>query len=234
MAAQYLQALHTLIQTRRGSPAIEFALLAPVMSGLLVGTYDVTQLLIIQRRVITTAQQIVEIATELSVQPDQTMALTTVEAYQAQTAVFALMPALRMNNNGTQFFVALSAVVFTETPSGCAANGNCSYIANTAWSVVLSQSTAPMTRPCGVITQVTPDQPVTINNLPTANMTSLNSILVADVSYVYRPVFTVFINVPMTVRHTAMLPPRKDAPSRYVQYDVAHAANNPAICPGYL
>src|ERR1700744_6492834 len=88
-------AVGALLRSRGGSPALEFVLLAPVMMGLLLGSFDVTQLLIAQRRVISAAQEIVEIATELSVQPDQSIALTTTQAYQAESAIYALMPALK-------------------------------------------------------------------------------------------------------------------------------------------
>jgi Flp pilus assembly protein TadG len=223
-----------LLRCRAGSPGIEFAIVAPVMFILLTGAYDVTQLLIAQRRVIVTAQEIVEIATELSIQPNQNMTLTPTQAYQAQTAIFALIPGLKNGTDSSHFFVTLSAAVFTATPAGCVAGVNCTYIANTAWSTPLTQSTTPVTRPCGVIAQVAPTQQATINNLPTVGMTGLQSIVIADVSYVYQPLFTGFVVGPVTVQRTAFLPPRTGTAAQYVEYDVANAATDPAICPGYL
>lgn len=222
-----------LLRARSGSPAIEFALLAPVMLILLSGSYDITQLLIARQQVISTTQQIVEIATELSIQPDQSTSLTTTQAYQAETAIYALMPGLKSGADTNKFSVTLSAVVFTATPAGCVAGVNCTYVANTAWSTTLSLG-VQATRPCGVIAQVASTQQATINNLPTAGMTALTSIVVADVSYVYRPIFTGFITGFVTLQQTAFLPPRLSTVTPYVEYDLAHSTTNASVCPGYL
>jgi Flp pilus assembly protein TadG len=232
-----------LLRCRRGSPAMEFVLVAPVMIILLTGSYDITQLLIARSEVISAAQEIVEIATELSVQPDQSISLTTNQAYQAQTAIFALMPGLKSGAGTNPFAVTLSAVVFTATPAGCVAGGNptavppvpaCIYVANTAWSNALPQSTPSVTRACGVVAQVTPTQPTSIANLPTAGMTALTSLVVADVSYTYWPLFSGFMTGPVVLQRTAFLPPRSGAPTAYVEYDLTNAATDPSICPGYL
>lgn len=222
-----------LLQSQSGSPALEFALLAPVMLTLLMGSYDITQLLIAQHQVVATAQEIVEIATELAIQPDQTMSLTTNQAYQAQTAIYAQMPSLKSGLDTSRFSVTLSAVVFTATPAGCTAGANCTYIANTAWSTALPQG-AQVTRPCGAITQVSPAQPATINNLRSAGITALTSALVVDVSYVYVPLFSGFLIGPETLQQTTFMPPRTGAPAAYVQYDIANAAADSSVCPGYL
>jgi Flp pilus assembly protein TadG len=217
---------------------MEFALIAPVMFILLTGSYDITQLLIARQQVISTAQQIVEIATELSIQPDQTTSLTVNQVYQAETAIYALMPRLRSGSDTNKFAVTLSAAVFKATPVGCTAGINCSYVANTAWSKMLSLSTlsptVPITRPCGVIPQVAATQAATINNLPTAGMTTVTSIVIADITYVYQPLFSGFFPGSVTLTRTAFLPPRVGSASQYVQYDLAHSTTNTSICPGFL
>ena len=233
-AAGLAGAAFRLLRETGGSPAIEFAIVAPVMITLLTGTYDITQILIAQRKVVVAAQEIVEIATELSVQPDQSISLTTTQAYQAQTAIYGVMPALKSGADTSQFFVTLSAAVFTATPAGCVAGVNCTYEANTAWSIPLPQSTAAVSRPCGVIAQVFSTQQATIQNLPTAGMTALTSVVIADVSYNYQPLFIGFVTGPITLHRTAVVPPRTGSAAQYVQYDLANATGNPAICPGFL
>jgi Flp pilus assembly protein TadG len=217
---------------------MEFALIAPVMFVLLTGSYDITQLLIARQQIISTAQQIVEIATELSIQPDQTSSLTVNQAYQAETAIYALMPRLRSGSDTNKFSVTLSAAVFTATPSGCPPDNGCSYVARTAWSTMLPLSTlsaqTPTTRPCGVISQVAATRPVTINNLPTAGMTTLTSLVIADITYVYQPLFSGFFLGSVTLTRTAFLPPRVGSAAQYVQYDLAHTTTNTSICPGFL
>ena len=216
---------------------MEFALIAPVMFILLTGSYDITQLLIARQQVISTAQQIVEIATELSIQPNQTTSLTINQAYQAETAIYALMPRLKSGSDTNKFSVTLSAAVFTATPQSCTPNSGCS-VATTAWSTMLSLSTlspnVPITRPCGVIPQVAATQPVTINNLPTAGMTTLTSIVIADVSYVYQPLFTGFFLGSVTLSRTAFLPPRVGSATQYVEYDRANSTTDTSLCPGFL
>jgi Flp pilus assembly protein TadG len=212
---------------------MEFALLAPVMIILLTGSYDITQLLIAASRVVSTAQQVVEIATELSVHPDRSISLTTTQGYQAETAIYALMPGLKSGADTNHYSVTLSAVVFTATPPGCDATSSCTYVARTAWSHALPQSSPPVTRPCGVIPQVVAAQQ-TQANLPTAGMTQLTSIVVADVSYSYWPLFVGFVTGPVMLQRTAMLPPRSGTVTEYVEYDLANATTDPSICPGYL
>ena len=222
-----------LCRDRTATSAIEFAVLAPVMLVLLSGSYDITRVLIAMRQVTGTAQQIVQIATEQSVQPDQSTSLTIQQGYQAQTAIYALIPALKSGLDTSLFSVTLSAVVFTATPAGCTPGKDCVYVAHLAWSTALPQGVAA-TRPCGVVAQVAPSQPASIANLQTAGMTAVTSIVVADVSYVYRPLFGGFVTGPLTLQRTAFLPPRAGKPTQYVQYDLAHTTTNPAICPGYL
>jgi Flp pilus assembly protein TadG len=108
-----------LLRDRSGSPAMEFALIAPVMFILLTGSYDISQLMIARQQVVSTAQQIVEIATELSIQPDQTTSLTVNQAYQAETAIYALMPRLKSGVDTNKFSVTLVRPEGARSPRGC-------------------------------------------------------------------------------------------------------------------
>ena len=222
-----------LLHDRSGTPAIEFALVAPVMFTILAGSYDVTQVFIALRRVTSTAQAIVQIATEQAVQPDQTISLTPTQAYQAMTAIYAMIPGLKSGADTSQYSVTLSAIVLVATPPGCVAGSKCTYVANTAWSTALSLG-SNVTRHCGVVTQVAPTQQATISTLPISGMTTVTSVVVADVSYSYQPLFSGFVTGPVTLQRTAFLPPRAGKPTDYVQYDKDHAATNSAVCPGYL
>jgi hypothetical protein len=222
-----------LLRAQSGSSVIEFALLAPVMIVLLTGSYDITQAMIALRQVTSTAQTIVEIATQLSIQRDQSMSLTTNQAYRAQTAIFALMPSLRRGPDSNEFSVTLSAVVFAAVPAGCVPGVDCTYLASTAWSTALPEG-LQVTRACGVVAQVAPAQQTSVNELPTAGMRSVTSLVVADVSYIYRPLFSSFIAGSIKLQRTAFLPPRSGKSTQYVQYDAANHASNKAVCPGFL
>ena len=200
------------------------------MFTILAGSYDVTQILIAMRRVTSTAQEIVQIATEQAVQPDQSNALTVQQAYQAMTAIYAMFPGLKSGADTVQYSVTLSAVVFTPTPPDCVAGSSCTYVGNVMWSVSLPSPGQPVTR-CGPVIQVSTDQQATISNLPTSGMTTLTSVVVADVSYNYQPLFSGFVTGPITLRRTAFLPPRAGKPSQYVQYDKGNASTTPVVCP---
>ena len=220
-----------LLRDRRGSPALEFALVAPLMITLVMGGYDIATIVLTSRRLISAAQSAVEIGTELSVQPDQSTSLTPAQAYTASSAIYAYLPALATGQDTSVFSVTLSAVVFTVLPPGC--TKGCAYAGATAWSVPMAGGQA-VTRPCGPVAQVAAGVPVTLTNIPTAGITAPTSVLVADVSYVYTPMFADFITGPLTLRKTAFLPPRLGAAGQYVEYDVANAAADKQICPGFL
>ena len=222
-----------LLRDRSGSPGIEFALVAPPMFAMLTGTYDLTQYLIAMRRATSTVQEIVQIATELAVQPDQTNALTVSQAKQAMTAIYAMFPGLNTGADASPFSVTLSAIVFVATNQGCVpgSTGTCTYAGTVMWSVALPPPGQAATRaPCGAITKVGSDQQATLSNLPISDMSTLTSVVVADVSYTYRPLFSSFVTGPITMQRTAFLPPRAGMPTDYVQYDRDNAAADSAVC----
>ncbi len=217
-----------LLRDQSGSPGIEFALVAPLMFTLLAGSYDATQIFIAMRRVTSTAQEVVQIATEQAVQPDQSNALTVDQAKQAMTAIYAIIPGLKSGADTSQFSVTLSGIVYTAIPAGCVAGSGCTYVGDVKWSVALAQG-LQVTR-CGVVAQVATDQQVTLGNLPTSGMTTLTSVAVADVSYTYQPLFSRFITGPVTLQRTAFLPPRAGKSTDYVHYDKDNPLTNTAVC----
>lgn len=227
--ARRLCRVAALLSDRSGSPAIEFALIAPVMFTLLAGSYDVTQVFIAMRRVTSTAQEIVQIATEQAVQPDQSNALTVQQAHQAMTAIYAMIPRLRSGADTSPYSVTLSAIVFAANTPGCATGSTC---ANVAWSTALSLSATKFKRPCSVVMQVAPTEPATMTNIATLGMITVKSVVVADVSYTYQPLFSGFVTGPVTLRRTAFLPPRAGLPTQYVQYDKNNSSTNKDICSG--
>lgn len=219
-----------MLHDRSGMPAIEFALIAPVMFTMLAGSYDVTQILIAMRQATSAAQEVVQIATEQAVQPDQSNALTVQQAYQAMTVIYAMIPRLKSGADASQFSVTLSAIVFTAD-AGCVVGGTCNYVGVVMWSAALPSPGQPVTRtPCSFVANAELGQQATIGNLPISGMTTLSSVVVADVSYKYQPLFSGFVTGPITLQRTAFLPPRAGKPSQYVQYDKNNAATNSAVC----
>jgi Flp pilus assembly protein TadG len=231
---------------RRGTAAVEFALLFPVLVVLMFGLVDASNALIAYRRVTVAAEEAALIGTELSVQQDGSTSLSPTQVYQASSAIFGVMPGLEAQGSAQPFSVTMSAVVFTGVagtgvPSGCTTTctSYTQYNASVAWSVPLSSfatsgqylgtqafrgPSGPSTK-CGTayLTQVPQATPPTFTSVPTQNMTPLSSVLVVDVTYLFTPLFTKVFSGPVTFSHTSMLPPRLAPPSyapQYIAYDL--------------
>ncbi len=255
---------------RRGVAAMEFALIAPVLGVLVMGMIDVEQALVTQKRVADVAHQIAMMATEQAVeyQTNHSLVITPAEAQVALSAIYAMMPELRAPASGTRYNVTLSSIAFPEDAQG-------DFNPAVAWSVAMSNlngktadtlitSTpiAPFQRVCNVApVEVAANQPVTLQNLPIANMVALAPILVVDLTYTYTPIFGRFVHPAtgtITFSRTAMLMPRTFQPqSQWVlpfplppglakkgkgagpQSQSAIYYNDPttltpdAVCPGY-
>jgi Flp pilus assembly protein TadG len=233
---------------RSGVASLEFAIVTPVLAVLLLGIVDLADAIIAIRKLNEIAEQTGLIATQLSVQPDQTTTLTVAQLNQASSVIFAVWP--NLVNQGTynavsdptpSYAVVVSDVVFTpNNPTGCIAGLTCIfYTANLAWSVPL-QYGQQIHRVCGTITQTVPTaSPVIVNNLPstvpTASISSaLVSTLVVDVVYQFKPVFGKFLGT-FTMRQTAYFNQRSIV-SPYITYNTANASSGGVVCTsqGYL
>ena len=229
---------------RRGVASLEFGILSPVLIVFLMGMVDLARAIVTLRRINAVVQQIGLMATELSVQPDQTTTLTVSQLNQANSVIYAVFPALvaqSVYNAATNpvpvFAVVASDVVFTPTSSTCTAGLTCtSYTANLAWSVPL-QYGQQIQRACGPVTQTTATAaPVLVNNLPStvptkAITSALSSMLVVDVVYNFTPLFGRFLGS-LTMRQTAYFNQRSIAAS-YITYNIASAASGGVVCAGY-
>jgi hypothetical protein len=251
---------------RRGTAAVEFALLLPVMVALLGGMTDACLGLVAFGRVTAAAEETALIATATSVvttgSTTGSLSLTPGTApnslFAAATAIFGLIPGLKSAGSAQPFSVTVSEIVFVGSPSGCVpslvtASGSlqpcASYTANVAWSVPLSSLSAYASgsgnylgisggaapkRACGTMTQVAQTQSATFTTIPTLGMTNLTSVLVADVTYQYLPLFTQVFVGPITFMHTAMLPPRLTPVStfpQYITYDTSSVTYNGSGVP---
>ena len=216
---------------------MEFAVIAPVLIIIMMGGYDASTALITWRRTNAAAQEIVKIVTEQSVQADQTTSLTPYQLFQAETAVYAISPNLFTGT--VPVTVITSGVVFTPSPANCVPGVNCTYTANTAWSVPLSYGTQAR-RSCGTLAQVTAGSAPSLTSIPTAGITAPTSMVVVDVSQVFKPLFAGFLGPTFaqgfTFSSSAMLLPRVGTPSQYVEYNISggQAGTDPNVCPGYL
>lgn len=226
---------------RRAVAALEFGLIAPLMVALLCGIVDTAEGILTLRRVATVSQETGEIASQLAIQSDQTTALTVNQLYQAETAIYAILPAARYAS-ASSYAVTATEINYSAPTSACYQVIYCtSYTANVAWSVPLSKGLA-WQRPCGVVTQTNPGAPQTVANgsgvvstMPTLGMTEASSVLVIDVAYNYTPFFTRFLTGTITMRSTSYFVQRSLV-SPYITYDAANATADISagiVCTGY-
>jgi Flp pilus assembly protein TadG len=226
---------------------VEFALVTPVLIVLLLGIVDIADAIIAIRKLNEIAEQTGLVATQLSVQPDQTTTLTVAQLNEASSVIFAVWP--NLTNQGTynaisdptpSYAVVVSDVVFTPNSTGCIAGLTCiSYTANLAWSVPL-QYGQQIHRVCGTVTQTAPGaQQIIVNNLPSTVPTALissalTSTLVVDVVYQFKPIFAKFLGT-FTMRQTAHFNQRSIV-SPYITYNTAKASSGGVVCTsqGYL
>ncbi|MBV9785954.1 MAG: pilus assembly protein [Acidisphaera sp.] len=234
-------------RARRSSVLIEFAVVVPPLLTMLFGVCDFGNLLIVQRRLALAAAEAAEIATNLAVQPDNTNLLGYNQIYAAGTVIFAYFPSWKTDPTKT-FAVTLSSIAMKGVPANCTGSSCTSYTANTAWSVGASQNEpgssqpyfgwdASQERPCGTIGTSPPTPPANppanyagLHSLP-AGVFSASSLIVADVSATYVPLFVGFLTGPVTLFRSSYIPPRIGSNAQYVPY--SPAGYPVESCPGY-
>ncbi len=210
---------------RRGVAGLEFALLAPALIVVMLSLYDVTNAVIAWWQISVAAGTIARIATNFAATTTNTNVLATTQATTASTAVFGVMPALALVP-ASRYGVAISSVVMTPTVPGC--TSNCTYVANTAWSMAL-QGSAP-TRPCGELGAVADGLPSSSTTLPLGAFTSA-PLIVVDVTYNFAPIFANLPWVNLRFMETAYLATRTGSDAEWVRLTGPQAAL--AQCPGY-
>lgn len=202
LAHRTLKPWRRLPAARGALAGIEFALVFPLLLGMLAGVVDLSLAFITERRLTVAAADVALIASTMAVQADSLNALNGTQAWQATTAPFALFPAWRTTGTNNDFSITLSAVDFAATPTG--------YVATTRWSVGNSAGQIKL-RPCGTLAPVPDGNPSDMATLP-AGVFGATSMLVGDVSTDFVPLFTnalvrVFVG-PVTMLRSAYVPPR--------------------------
>jgi Flp pilus assembly protein TadG len=212
-------------QSRAGIAGLEFALLSPVLLTLFLGTIDLSGALLAARRMEIAAGSVAEIGTTGAAQTQALNVLTDVQAWQATTAAFALFPGWTEKAANGTFAITLSGVAFTATPSGC--TQNCKYTAAIVWSVA-NELGAKQLRACGPLASAPDADATSYTTLPASNF-GPTSLLVADISYTFQPIFFGFLigNIPMM--QSAYVSPRID---NGIQLLAAGGKGVNESCPG--
>jgi Flp pilus assembly protein TadG len=240
---------------RRSIAAMEFAMIAPVLSFMLFGIWDISRALLIWQQLDAAAQQITEAAEKLSVTAgsSQTM-LTATQMQTAMTTIYAVMPQLNLGN-GTgsypgSYAVTLSSVVYLPLcvqADGCTAETVLPQTPYTLWSSYLTQGGAqlnqkptgsnPLLRPCGALTPVAqfPDNASEYTEMVAATMVPGGSAMietpqvVADIQYVFTPTFPMFVK-PLTFWVSANLPAPLGGTDQAITFNATAPLGNVVSC----
>ncbi len=215
-----------------GIAALEFGLLAPIMTLIVIGVFDLSKAGILWEQTWSAANSIASAASTLAIQPDGSSSLTQAQAQQALSSIFADMPWLRAGiatgNAGpgnvppNTVSAVLTSVSYQPSVSGCSAD--CTYVAKVEWSKAYSGynfvTTSAVLRPCVTLTQTSPTAAQSPNSVPTLalqtayetnGMTGPDSFLIADVRFTYTPYFLNFLTGPVTFWVTVYSTPRSTA-----------------------
>ena len=169
------------------------------------------------------------------------------------SAIFAEIPWIRSGAEGGKRSVTLTSVTFKQISASCDPTKTiCAYSANVAWSVAYadpagrypsnSNTFLANVRNCGTLTQVVPSQEVAsltaLTQIRTQGVSNPDPVLVADVYYVYTPIFFNFITGPLTFFASGYWPvrsidPTVDASLQYTKYDIANQNGGAGKCAGF-
>jgi Flp pilus assembly protein TadG len=217
-----------LLRCRRGAPAIEFALVGPVLLAMFMGIFDVGQALINMRRLTLGAQEVAEAAATFAATTAALGVISTTQANAAMSIATANFTQwLDAGNPG--YGITLSSVAIVASPTNC--TSGCTYAAQTAWSLALNGG-QPVLRACGDIATVPDTAAPSLTTLP-VGLLYPPAILVVDLSTVYQPTFSGILTGPIKMMRTAYIPPRAPGPTSYVAWSPDGASYTGHKCSGY-
>ncbi len=186
------------LHDQRGLAGIEFAVVVPVILILLCGVVDLSRAILLTRRLTVAAAATATIASTMAVQASSLNSLTGPQAWQASTVPFAYFPEWLSQPHLGSFAITLSAVNFSQAAGG--------YTAHVAWSVV-NPAGQTLLRPCGTLGLVAANSPASLSTLP-VDSAGATSLIVADLSGMFVPVFTSVFLGPFAVQRSAYVSPR--------------------------
>lgn len=167
------------LRDRSGIAAVEFALILPFMVVLYLGTAELTYGLMANRKMTLVARAL----SDLVAQEQDSTGITDAEI----TDVFNAARAIMSPYDNTPLRMSVSSIEFVSNGATPPV-----YTARTKWTAVYFDTALKGTpRPCGTnaITQVSNTASPSSNTLP-VGLYGAGTIIVADVSYAFKPPFS--------------------------------------------
>lgn len=186
------------IRARAGLAGLEFAIAAPLLMLLLLATIDVSRAILTARRMEVAAGAIAEMASTAAARAASPNTLSSTAAWQATTAAFAWFPDWARAGGANTFSITLSSINFASTSGG--------YKPKLAWSVANPLGVSRL-RPCGSPAIVANDATPTTASISAGDV-GTTSLLVADISTTFQPMFLGLILVTIPMTQSASVSPR--------------------------
>jgi Flp pilus assembly protein TadG len=187
---------------RSGVSLVEFALIAPLLVLVFVGSIDTSRAVTAANR----ASYVADMIGELVSQATGTLSDETIHGF-IRSAPLINADILRYGRQiGSTDLPALvnvsvSSVAFAKANAACTAN--CTYLAATVFSRALSGPA----RPCGPLLSVPDTAATTPLTLPASTFGPV-SLVVVDVEVFFKPLFAGVLPIPIKFRRSAYFRPR--------------------------
>lgn len=165
------QRLSRLRAENSGAAAVEFALILPLMVVTYIGVAEVSEVLSADRRAIAVARAASDVTAQYSTMDDATL-----------TSIFATATPIMAPLSATNIKMSISTLVFNTNPGNPAGDP----IPLVDWS---ASTGGGAKRPCSSITVVSNNTAPSISTIPRGVAAAGQTVVVADISYPYVPMF---------------------------------------------
>ncbi|WP_132252432.1 TadE/TadG family type IV pilus assembly protein [Methylobacterium segetis] len=203
------------IADAKGTSAIEFALVAPILVLMLLGSVDASRAVTAANRAGYVADSIAELVSQV----DHVLTADEIEGFIRSAPlidadILDYGRQIGSTDLASLVNVTVSSIAFTKAVPTCTAN--CIFLATTIFSRALSGTT----RPCGLLLPAADGAPAASKTLPISTFGPV-SLVVVDVEVFFKPLFLSAMAFPAKFRRSAYFRPR--------QVTQVRAASN---CPG--
>jgi Flp pilus assembly protein TadG len=206
--------LNRFIKSDNGVAAVEMALVLPFLVLLFLGTVEISRFFLISKRVSNVSASIAQmLSTSSAVRPKEQLYFLASSIYSIPTIEPDTLSA--GGSVWGSHNVSMASVEFVPVDKNCQTS-NCNFDAMVRFTYSVDPD---QMRPCGKATKVADGIVLTSNTLP-ASLYGPGSVIVADVSYAYKPLFgsrffgdiTLFKSSFMAPRYMTVVPFGPNAP----------------------
>ena len=207
--------------------AMEFAIVAPVLIMLLLGGFEGSRTISMNRHLTNFTNSVAWDFAGINDQVSGTVTAKSVRLYEFATRIGLLVPEMATGANlydHTRYKIGFTMVTMTPTVATCSAG--CTYTANVAWSW------GDLQRACGALTSVANGSAYNAANLP-AGAFQAGAVAIVDVQAVYSPVLNFSAFPQRTFTNSIYYPVRNNLGGAYLPWDGVSDTWSGTKCTGY-